>query len=102
MAYAQKQSGYSLEAYSRYILHERRAKYVDVLLMSTIYERAIAEAAKRLFKEEAGAELALRTFWCGYLDTLVGFLSGNPLLRLLSRIFTRESTTQMSPRSYKY
>ncbi|KAK1236238.1 Splicing factor [Marasmius sp. AFHP31] len=65
-----KRFGYSLETYSRYILHERRAKYVDLLLMSTVYERAIAEAAKRRFKEEAGAELALRAFWCGYLDAL--------------------------------
>ncbi|KAJ8080386.1 Splicing factor [Marasmius tenuissimus] len=65
-----KQFGYPLETYSRYILHERRARYVDLLLMSTVYERAIAEAARRRFKEEAGAELALRTFWCGYLDAL--------------------------------
>ncbi|KAG7088223.1 hypothetical protein E1B28_012240 [Marasmius oreades] len=65
-----KNSGYSLEAYSRYAFHERRAKNVDLLLMSTIYERAIAEGAKRRFHEEAGAESALRSFWCGYLDTL--------------------------------
>lgn len=36
-----------------------------------MYERAIAEAAKRRFAGEAGAEEALRQFWIGYLDTLV-------------------------------
>ncbi|KAF9257513.1 hypothetical protein L218DRAFT_910382 [Marasmius fiardii PR-910] len=64
------QSGNSLEVYSRYALHERRAKNVDLLLMSTVYERAIAEAAQRRFREETGAESALRLFWCGYLDAL--------------------------------
>ncbi|KAL0576045.1 Splicing factor [Marasmius crinis-equi] len=65
-----KQSGCSLETYSRYALHERRAKNADTLLLSTVYERAISEAAKRRFKEEVGAELTLRAFWCGYLDAL--------------------------------
>ncbi|KAI3616179.1 rna-binding protein prp24 [Moniliophthora roreri] len=63
-------SGNSLESYSRYTGHERRAKNVDLLLMSAVHERAIAEAAKRHFNEEPNAETALRSFWTGYLDAL--------------------------------
>ncbi|KAG7088241.1 hypothetical protein E1B28_012255 [Marasmius oreades] len=81
-----KNSGYSLEAYSRYAFHERRAKNVDLLLMSTLYERAIAEGAKRRFHEEAGAESALRSFWCGYLDTLrVNNADGTTQLNVVRR-----------------
>jgi hypothetical protein len=33
-------------AYTRYIAAERRAKYPDMFVMKTVYERAIAEATK--------------------------------------------------------
>ena len=39
--------------------------------MRGIYERAIAEAAKRRFNDEPGAEETLRIFWSGYGDVLV-------------------------------
>lgn len=39
--------------------------------MVTVYERAIAEAEKRRFNGEAGAEEALRMFWIGLSDALV-------------------------------
>jgi hypothetical protein len=53
------------------VAYERRAKKPDFIFLSGIYERAIAEAAKRRFAREAGAEEALRTFWLGYIDALV-------------------------------
>jgi hypothetical protein len=65
------QSKYSLDVYTRYIAAERRAKYPDLFVMKTVYERAIAEAAKRRFEGEMGAEDALRSFWTGYCDALV-------------------------------
>jgi hypothetical protein len=68
---SQAQSGYALDAYARYLASERRAKTPDVLIMSTVHERAIAEAAKRRFNGEVGAEEALRAFWVGYSDSLV-------------------------------
>ncbi len=71
----QTQSGYSLEAYANYITVERRAKYPNLLIVSSIYERAIAEAAKRRFSGEEGAEQVLRMFWTGYCDALVSFCS---------------------------
>lgn len=43
----------------------------DLLIVGTLYERAIAEADKRRFANEANAEAALRSFWTGYLDFLV-------------------------------
>ncbi|KAF8349290.1 hypothetical protein F5887DRAFT_945363 [Amanita rubescens] len=64
------QSGYSLEAYANYITVERRAKYPNLLIVSSICERAIAEAAKRRFSGEEGAEQVLRMFWTGYCDAL--------------------------------
>lgn len=39
--------------------------------LPALYERAIAEAAKRRFAGDINAEAALRTFWTGYIDTLV-------------------------------
>jgi hypothetical protein len=65
------QSGFALEAYARYLSYERRAKNPDLLVMGAVYERAIAEAAKRRFDGEPGAEETLRAFWTGYCDTLV-------------------------------
>lgn len=62
-----------MEAYAHYITVERRAKYPNLLIVSSIYERAIAEAAKRRFNGEEGAEQVLRIFWTGYCDALVSF-----------------------------
>lgn len=64
------QSGFALEAYALYIAYERRARNPDLFVMSGVYERAIAEAAKRRFEGGAGAEETLRMFWMGYCDTL--------------------------------
>ena len=43
-----------------------------MLALPALYERAIAEAAKRKFAGDPTAESALRAFWTGYIDTLVG------------------------------
>ncbi|KAF7331655.1 ATP-dependent DNA helicase PIF1 [Mycena kentingensis (nom. inval.)] len=59
----------TLENFSTYILSERRAKSPDWAVLSTLFERAIAEAARRRFAEEDGSDAALRTFWIGYCDT---------------------------------
>jgi squamous cell carcinoma antigen recognized by T-cells 3 len=67
----QKQANFSLETYTQYIAFERRARQPDLSMMSGVYERAIAEAARRRFNEESGAEEALRSFWTGYIDALV-------------------------------
>ncbi len=67
----QVQSHFSLESYSGYVAYENRARYPDLLVMGGLYERAIAEAAKRKFAGEAGAEEALRSFWVGYCDAVV-------------------------------
>ncbi|KIL67874.1 hypothetical protein M378DRAFT_159079 [Amanita muscaria Koide BX008] len=64
------ESGYSLDVYAHYVTVERRAKYQNELLVSTTHERAIAEAAKRRFSGEEGAEQALRIFWTSYCDAL--------------------------------
>lgn len=40
--------------------------------MQALYERAIAEADRRRWSGESNAEAALRSFWAGYLDVLVG------------------------------
>ena len=42
-----------------------------MLALPALYERAIAEAAKRRFAGDHNAEAALRTFWVGYIDILV-------------------------------
>ena len=39
--------------------------------LPALYERAIAEAAKRRFAGDLNAEPALRTFWVGYIEALV-------------------------------
>ncbi|KAF8798785.1 hypothetical protein BYT27DRAFT_7202479 [Phlegmacium glaucopus] len=59
-----------LAAYTQYIGYERRAKHPDLFVTRGIYERAIAEAAKRRFNGEPGAEGFLRIFWSGYGDAL--------------------------------
>lgn len=62
---------FSLDAYNYYITWEKRAKSVDIGVLGCLYERAIAEAAKRRFNGEEGAEAALAVFWGGYCDALV-------------------------------
>lgn len=63
-----------MEAYAYYIETEKRAKKVDTLILIGLYERAITEADKRRFDGEENAEMALRTFWLGYLDHLVSHM----------------------------
>ncbi|KAG5726870.1 hypothetical protein E4T56_gene1120 [Termitomyces sp. T112] len=63
-------SNYSLDEYARYITYERRARNPDLFVMITVFERAIAEAEKRRFDGETGAEEALRMFWVGLADVL--------------------------------
>jgi hypothetical protein len=67
---SQKQTNNSLDSFSSYITYERRAKNPDLLVTRGVYERAIAEAARRLFARESGADIALDTFWGGYLDAM--------------------------------
>ena len=67
----QIQQNFSLEAYAYYISEERKGKRLDVLALPALYERAIAEAAKRRFTGDLNAEAALRAFWVGYIDALV-------------------------------
>jgi hypothetical protein len=64
------QSDFSLQSYAQYIAAERRRK-PDIFVAGGLYERAIAEAAKRRFAAEPGAEEMLRAFWIGYIDALV-------------------------------
>ncbi|KAL7280196.1 hypothetical protein ACG7TL_006615 [Trametes sanguinea] len=63
-------SNFSLEGYAYYIAAERRRKTPDLFVLKTLYERAVAEADKRRFAGESGAEEALRSFWVGYVDFL--------------------------------
>ncbi|KAI0257869.1 hypothetical protein BC834DRAFT_926935 [Gloeopeniophorella convolvens] len=65
---ALEKSGNSLYAYQNYIAYEHRAKQPDLIILSNIHERAIAEAAKRRSAGEAGAEEALRLWWASYVD----------------------------------
>ncbi len=71
MSSVQAGSGRSLDAYFQYIAAERRARHPDLFVITTLYERAITEAAQRRYDGELGAEAALRSFWVGYLDALV-------------------------------
>ncbi|KIY44769.1 hypothetical protein FISHEDRAFT_50684 [Fistulina hepatica ATCC 64428] len=59
-----------LDSYNNFCVYERRAKYLDRLVLVGIHERAIAEAARRLFEGQPGAEEALRSFWTGLCDSL--------------------------------
>lgn len=61
-------AGYSLDAYATYIAAERRRKDPDYFILSGLYERALAEASRRQFAGELGAERAMQTFWVGYID----------------------------------
>ncbi|TFK73607.1 hypothetical protein BDN72DRAFT_761449 [Pluteus cervinus] len=80
------QSSYSLEGYAQYIAVERRAKSPDLFVLTGVFERAIAEASKRRFNGEEGAEAALRSFWVGYADTLrINDAGGGVEFRVLRR-----------------
>ena len=52
----QRQSGFSLEGYAYYIASEKRGKKPDLFILDGLYERAIAEADRRRFNGDAGAE----------------------------------------------
>ncbi|KAK7690329.1 hypothetical protein QCA50_006986 [Cerrena zonata] len=65
-----KQAGYSLEGYNYYITSELKLKKPELFILATLFERAIAEADKRRWKGESGAEESLRAFWIKYLDVL--------------------------------
>jgi hypothetical protein len=56
------------------VVYELRAKRPDLNILSSIHERAIAEAAKRRATGEAGAEEALRLWWASYVDSMVCLL----------------------------
>ncbi|KAG6850068.1 hypothetical protein H0H93_001618 [Arthromyces matolae] len=66
----QVKSNYSLDDYARYIAYERRARNPDLFVMTSVFERAIAEAERRRFEGETGSEEALRIFWIGFVDVL--------------------------------
>lgn len=55
----------------QYLASERRDKSPDVFIITGLYERSIAEAAKRRFAGEGSAEQTLRTLWLRYIDFLV-------------------------------
>jgi hypothetical protein len=74
----------SPETYAMYISSERRGKTPSYSILSTLYERAIADAAKRRFSAEPGAEETLRAFWAGYCDTAVSRLRPS---RIVSYLF---------------
>ncbi|KAJ7043889.1 hypothetical protein C8F04DRAFT_682003 [Mycena alexandri] len=69
------------DAYALYIASERRAKSPSYPIVSTLYERAIADVAQRRFSGEAGAEEMLRMFWTGYCDT-ARILEAGPAVEL--------------------
>ncbi|KLO06957.1 hypothetical protein SCHPADRAFT_670625 [Schizopora paradoxa] len=63
-------SNFSPEAYNNYIIYERKARKVDFNVLSTLYERAIADTAKRRLEDIENIEYVLRTFWTGYCDAV--------------------------------
>lgn len=61
-------AGHSLDAYATYIAAERRRRDPDYFILCGLYERGLAEASRRQFAGELGAERALQMFWVGYID----------------------------------
>lgn len=61
-------AGYSLDAYATYIAAEQRRKDPDHFILCGLYERGLAEASRRQFAGEPGAERAMQMFWVGYID----------------------------------
>lgn len=64
-------SNFSPEAYNNYVMYERKARNVDFDMLSILYERAIADTAKRRLEDIESTEYVLRTFWSGYCDVVV-------------------------------
>ncbi|KAG1772332.1 hypothetical protein EDD22DRAFT_429843 [Suillus occidentalis] len=61
-------AGHSLDAYATYIAAERRRRDPDYFILCGLYERGLAEASRRQFAGELGAERTLQMFWVGYID----------------------------------
>lgn len=61
-------AGYSLDAYVSYIAAERRRRDPDYFILCGLYERGLAEASRRQFAGELGAEQTMQMFWVGYID----------------------------------
>ncbi|KIK47472.1 hypothetical protein CY34DRAFT_228718 [Suillus luteus UH-Slu-Lm8-n1] len=61
-------AGHSLDAYATYIAAERRRRDPDYFILCGLYERGLAEASRRQFAGELGAERTLQIFWVGYID----------------------------------
>lgn len=61
-------AGYSLDAYATYIAAERRRRDPDYFILCGLYERGLAEASRRQFAGELGAERTMQMFWVGYID----------------------------------
>lgn len=61
-------AGYSLDAYATYIAAEQRRRDPDHFILCGLYERGLAEASRRQFSGELGAERAIQMFWVGYID----------------------------------
>ncbi|KAG1748706.1 hypothetical protein EDB19DRAFT_1847464 [Suillus lakei] len=61
-------AGHSLDAYATYIAAERRRKDPDYFILCGLYERSLAEASRRQFSGDLGAERAMQMFWVGYID----------------------------------
>lgn len=55
----------------QFLAAERKGKFPDVFIVSGLFERSIAEAAKHRIGGEGNAEQTLRTLWVGYIDFLV-------------------------------
>ncbi|KAG1872352.1 hypothetical protein DFJ58DRAFT_435834 [Suillus subalutaceus] len=61
-------AGYSVDAYATYIAAEQRRRDPDYFILCGLYERGLAEASRRQFASELGAERAMQMFWVGYID----------------------------------
>ena len=73
-----------------------------MFVLPTLYERAIAEADRRRWAGEAGAEEALRSFWGGYLDLLVRNLCINLQAALLNVLCCRGQLKQRTNRCARH
>ena len=78
-SFMQAASGFSPETYASYISDERKSKKVDMPILMNLYERAIADTAKRLFNGDPNADGALSMFWIGYCDAMVPDITNNEI-----------------------
>jgi hypothetical protein len=69
----------------QFLAAELKGKFPDVFIVRGLFERSIAEAAKRRIPGEGNAEQTLRTLWMGYIDFLVRERKGS-CLRVLLRL----------------